>query len=102
MWGNIVARNKTNPVGSPMNDESAMNRSWKDCIYQQREELAHMLREPLGQLAERCAPAWGDCEALDAGLAEHFSSIPHCSFLYCVESDGIQICKHVGPKGVVA
>ena len=88
-------------IGSPMNDESVMNRSWKDCIYQQREELARMLREPLRQLAERCAPAWGDCDALDAVLAEHLSSIPHCSFLYCLESDGIQISNNIGPQGVV-
>jgi len=101
MWGNIVARTEKKPVGSYRNNGSAMNRSWKDSIYLQREELACMLREPLGQLAERCAPAWGDCDALDALLAEHFSSIPYCSFLYCVESDGIQICNNVGPNGVV-
>lgn len=88
-------------VGSPMNDESVMTLSWKDCIFQQRGELARMLREPLGQLAERCAPAWGNCEALDAVLSEHFSSIPHCSFLYCLDSDGIQICNNIGPQGVV-
>jgi len=88
-------------VGSPMDDEIVMNRSWKDCIYQQRGDLARMLREPLGKLAERCAPAWGNCEALDAVLAEHFSSIPHCSFLYCLESDGIQISNNIGPQGVV-
>jgi hypothetical protein len=84
-----------------MDDEIVMNRSWKDCIYQQRGDLARMLREPLGKLAERCAPAWGNCEALDAVLAEHFSSIPHCSFLYCLESDGIQISNNIGPQGVV-
>ena len=88
-------------IGSPVNDESVMNRSWKDCIYQQREELARMLREPLRQLAERCAPAWGDCDALDAVLAEQLSSIPHCSILYCLESDGIQISNNIGPQGVV-
>jgi len=88
-------------IGSPMNDESVMNRSWKDCIYQQREELARMLREPLRQLAERCAPAWGDCDVLDAVLAEQLSSIPHCSILYCLESDGIQISNNIGPQGVV-
>src|SRR4030065_746832 len=36
-----------------------MKTSWKDSIYLQREELARILREPMGQLAERCAPAWG-------------------------------------------
>ena len=78
-----------------------MKNSWKDSIYLQREELAQILREPLGQLAERCTPAWGNCEALDAILVEHFSSIPHCSFLYCMRSDGIQISNNIGQKGIV-
>jgi hypothetical protein len=77
-----------------------MKSSWKDSIYLQREELARTLRDPLGQLAERCAPAWGDCEQLDAMLALHFSSIPHCSYLYCVGTDGIQICNNVSEAGV--
>jgi hypothetical protein len=78
-----------------------MRDSWKDSIYLQREELARILREPLAQLAERCMPAWGDREALDAILLENFSSIPHCSFLYCVGLDGVQICDNVGPEGIV-
>jgi len=78
-----------------------MNVSWKDSIYLQREELARILREPLAQLAGRCTPAWGDREALDAILLEGFSGIPHCSFLYCLGIDGIQISNNVGHKGIV-
>src|SRR5512143_13663 len=78
-----------------------MRNSWKDSIYLQREELARILREPLGELAERCAPAWGSRAALDAILLEHFPSIPHCSSLYCVGTDGIQISSNVGQQGVV-
>lgn len=78
-----------------------MKASWKDSIYLQREELARTLREPMARLAERCAPAWGDCPALDATLVEHFSSIEHCSYLYCLGSDGIQICDNVGRQGIV-
>jgi len=78
-----------------------MKASWKDSIYLQREELARILREPMGQLAERCAPAWGDCEALDAILVESFSSIEHCSYLYCMGTDSIQISNNVGQQGIV-
>jgi hypothetical protein len=77
-----------------------MKISWKDSIYLQRETLARNLREPLGQLAGRCAPAWGNREALDAILSEHFSSIPHCSFLYCVGTDGVQVCNTISQSGV--
>ena len=79
----------------PVNDERIMKPSWKDSIHQQREELARMLREPLEQLAERCAPAWGNCDALDAVLVENLSSIPHCS----VGMNGVQISNNVGPQG---
>jgi hypothetical protein len=78
-----------------------MNGSWKDNIYLQREELARMLREPLGVLAEHCAPAWGNCDALNSVLAARFSGIPYCSLLYCMGLDGIQICHDVGPQGVL-
>ena len=79
-----------------------MKASWKDRIYLQREELARILRKPMGQLAERCAPAWGDCDALDAILVEQFSSVAHCSYLYCVGTDGIQISNNVGQQGIVS
>ena len=78
-----------------------MKDSWKESIYLQREELARILREPLEKLAELCAPAWGNCEALNSMLAEHFLNIPYCSFLYCMGSSGLQICNKVGPKGVM-
>ncbi len=78
-----------------------MKDSWKDSIYLQREELARKLREPLAHLAERCAPAWGEREQLEALLTEGFASIPHCTFLYCVNTEGIQICDNVGQAGLV-
>jgi hypothetical protein len=73
-----------------------MTSPWKDSIYLQREQLAQILKEPLAQLAERCAPAWGEREALGAVLLEGFAAIPHCTFLYCVGFDGVQVCDNVG------
>lgn len=78
-----------------------MNNSWKDSIYQQREVLAEILRAPLAHLSEHCAPVWGQCDALDATLVAHFSSIPHCSVLYCMGPDGVQISNNVGVTGIV-
>lgn len=78
-----------------------MQPSWKDAIYLQREQLAGMLREPLARLAEQCAPAWGDREGLNAVLQHSFSSIPHCTYLYCVGTDAVQICDNAGPSGLV-
>ncbi len=78
-----------------------MNTTLKDSIYLQREALARILHEPLGRLAECCAPAWGNCDQLDAMLAEHFPSVPHCSFLYCMGPGGIQVSNNVGANGTI-
>lgn len=78
-----------------------MKKSWKDSIYLQREDLARKLHEPLAQLAGKCTPAWGDRERLGAILMAGFASIPHCTFLYCVDTDGIQISDNVGQAGIV-
>jgi len=78
-----------------------MKESWKDSIYRQREELARMLHDPLARLAERCAPAWEQREALNAVLLEGFSSIPYCTYLYVVDSHGVQRSDNIGKTGLV-
>ena len=77
-----------------------MEPSWKDSIYRQREELARMLREPLALLAKKCVPVWGDRDGLNTVLLEGFSSIPYCSYLYVVGTDGVQISDHVSNAGL--
>ncbi|MGF1642284.1 MAG: PDC sensor domain-containing protein [Thiotrichales bacterium] len=75
--------------------------SWKDSVYRQREQLAGMLRNPIALLARQCAPAWGDRDRLNGVLLEGFASIPHAAYLYCVGTDGVQICDNAGPSGLV-
>ena len=79
-----------------MND---MQSSWKDSIYLQREQLASLLREPISRLAGKCAPAWGDREQLNEVLLEGFATIPHCTYLYCVGTDGVQVCDNIEQSG---
>jgi len=76
-----------------------MQLSWKDSIYLQREQLARLLREPIARLAEKCAPVWGDREQLNAVLQDGFATIPHCTYLYCVDTDGVQICDNIEQSG---
>lgn len=78
----------------------ALNASWKEIIYLQREQLARLLSVPLARLAERCAPVWGERGRLDEVLAEGFRDIPHCKFLYCVDTDGVQLCDSVCADGI--
>jgi len=77
-----------------------MEPSWKDSIYRQREELARMLREPLALLADKCVPVWSDRDGLNTVLLEGFSSIPYCTYLYIVGTDGVQISDHVSNAGL--
>jgi len=74
--------------------------TWKDSIYRQREELARMLREPLALLAEKCVPVWSDLDRLNSVLLEGFSSIPYCTYLYAVGTDGVQLSDHVSYSGL--
>lgn len=77
-----------------------MKKSWKDSIYQQREDLAGMVREPMTLLAEQCTTVWGDRDLLNAVLTKGFDTIPHCTSLYCLSTDSIQICDNVSAHGL--
>lgn len=77
-----------------------MENTWKESIHRQREELADILREPLERLAEQCVAAWGDREGLNEILSAGFPRIPHCTYLYCVDPDGRQICDNIGREGL--
>ena len=78
-----------------------MASTWKDSIYRQREELAQILREPLERLAGQCALAWGERKGLNEVLLEGFSSIPYCTYLYVVDTDGVQVSDNAGNSGLV-
>lgn len=78
-----------------------MQNSWKDNIYQQREQLALMLHEPLACLSEDCARRWGQREALNTILLDGFVTIPHCTYLYCLDTDAIQISDNIDANGLV-
>ena len=82
-------------------DSGELNKpTWKDSIYRQREELARMLREPLALLAEKCLPVWSGRDGLNTVLLEGFSSIPYCTYLYAVGTDGVQLSDHVSYSGI--
>lgn len=78
-----------------------MEQNWKVAIQHQREQLAHMLHEPLTRLAQQCAPAWCDRDKLNAVLLAGFAEIPHCTFLYVVNTDGIQVSDNISRDGLL-
>ncbi len=78
-----------------------MTASWKDIIYEQREQLAKTLKESLAAIASHCAPAWGDKSRLNKVLLNSFATVPHCAYLYVVTTRGIQISDNVGEQGLM-
>ena len=78
-----------------------MHPSWKDSIYRQREQLACELREPLTQLGGQCAPAWGNKERLNRILLDGLATVPYCTWLYVLATDGMQISDNIGRAGII-
>jgi hypothetical protein len=89
------------PGKQPLISDKSIEPSWKDSIYRQREELARMLREPLALLARKCIPVWDDRDRLNEVLLEGFSSIPYCTYLYVVDTHGVQISDHISHAGLI-
>jgi hypothetical protein len=70
-------------------------------IARQRDELGVLLRDPLRQLAQRCSEVWGDRARLEAVLVEVLNSLPHCKFLYALNTDAVQISANVSREGLI-
>jgi hypothetical protein len=78
-----------------------MKQDLKNAIHQQRKELAALLSAPLAQLAVKCADVWGQREALDIVLTDGFRNVPHCLFLYVLDTNGIQISDNISTGGLL-
>ena len=78
-----------------------MHPSWKDCIHQQRIQLAYELNEPLSQLGEQCTPAWAGRDQLNRVLLDGLATVPYCNWLYVLSSNGMQISDNIGHAGII-
>ena len=79
-----------------------MQDPWKESIYLQRERLARILHHPMARLAEQCVPVWGQREEMNRVLAQGLDTIPHCTYLYCLDANGIQVSDNLGREGIVS
>ncbi|MBD3618814.1 MAG: hypothetical protein HUJ28_05020 [Chromatiales bacterium] len=75
--------------------------SLKESIQRQRQSLEGMLAEPLARIAASCAPIWGHREALDGVLSESLENVPYCTFLYALNTNGVQITDNVSRSGLL-
>lgn len=77
-----------------------MDEAWKGSIYRQREELAHMLREPIERVADQLNAMWPNKPLMEDILLYGFSSIPYCTSLYVLDAQGIQLTENVNHTGL--
>ncbi len=78
-----------------------MKDTLKDAIHRQRVALAELLSAPLAELAWKAAAVWGQREDLDIVLTDGFRSVPHCLFLYALDTNGLQISDFVRLGGLL-
>ena len=73
----------------------------RSTIEHQRRRLEVRLQEPLARIAARVGPAWHDREALDAVLIDAIRELPECTFLYALNTGGIQISDNISHAGLL-
>jgi len=73
----------------------------RSTIEEQRRRLESRLHEPLAQAAERLSAVWPDREALDERLQALIRELPECTFLYALNTGGIQVSDNVSHAGLL-
>ncbi len=70
-------------------------------IAHQREMLTQLLAQPLLQVAQASRDAWGDRAKLDAVMLQFRPEIPHCKYLYALDTHGIQVSANASQEGLI-
>ncbi len=78
-----------------------MKKTLKESIQIQREALEKSLAAPLAKIAFACEAAWPDRNALNDVLLKSLNTIPNCTFLYALDTSGIQISDNISKDGLI-
>ena len=70
-------------------------------IDEQRRRLQQELHEPLDRIARHLCSAWPERGPVTRVLQNSIRELPHCTYLYAVNTGGIQICDNVSHAGLV-
>ncbi len=70
-------------------------------IENQRQALHELLSQPLGELARKCVPVWGDRQRLNVVLAGALVKLSYCKHLYVMDANCRQISDNVGHAGLL-
>lgn len=68
-----------------------------------KDELAGRIKNPLAEIAGRCAAVWPDADKLDSILSENIGSLEDCSLMYAWDVEGHEVSSmvqagHVDPS----
>lgn len=78
-----------------------MKQTLKESIQQQRQSLEQSLITPLAKTAFACEEVWPDRQGLAEVLLKHLKEIPNCTFLYALDTNGIQISDNISNTGLL-
>ncbi|MGM0813839.1 hypothetical protein [Thioalkalivibrio sp.] len=70
-------------------------------IDEQRRRLQQELHEPLDRIARRLRGAWPERGPVTTVLQNSIRELPHCTYLYALNTGGIQICDNVSHAGLL-
>ncbi len=79
-----------------------MKKTLKESIQKQRESLEKSLATPLAKIAFACESVWPDRKALDDVLLKLLDTIPNCTFLYALDTNGVQISDNISKSGILS
>ncbi|MCU7938094.1 MAG: PDC sensor domain-containing protein [gamma proteobacterium symbiont of Bathyaustriella thionipta] len=78
-----------------------MEQNWKNSINKQRLLLAQVLSSPLKQLAEEVSAVNMEHKELDEKLLQAFTQIPYCTYLYVLDTNGVQVSSNMSKEGLL-
>lgn len=73
----------------------------RDTVEVQRHRLQKELHEPLKRIAQRLPAVWSSREALSTALQESIRELPQCTFVYALNTGGIQISDNASHGGLL-
>lgn len=79
-----------------------MSHTLKETVQLQRAALGKLLEKPLSSLAQKCAPHWGQRDTLNDILRSYLRKVPHCTYLYALDTKGRQITDNVSNEGLLS
>ena len=78
-----------------------MEQTLKASIQRQRQALEAILTEPLARIAGQIAAVWGLRKQMDNVLDGNIGLVPNCTFLYALDTRGIQVTDNVSTTGLL-